>query len=594
MSARVWQETGAGQWAGALRGPKYADGVISETAATPGVTGKGRDYAAEQRRWEAGALRRALTREQRKEPFLTGSGIEVEPLYGPVQLEGHEAASDEGFPGEAPFTRGIQATMYRGRLWSIRQYAGYGTARDANERFRFLLANGQKGLSVAFDLPTQMGLDSDDPRAAGEVGQVGVAIDSVADMVDLFDGIPLDAVSTSMTINAPAPVLVAMYLVAAERQGVASDAVMGTAQNDVLKEYVARGTYIYPPRASLRLAADLISHCAGHAPRFNAISLSGYHIREAGSTAPQEMAFAIANACEYVAAVVERGVAVDDFAAKLSWIFNTHTDFFEEIAKYRALRRLWARTMSERFGATDPRSMMLRTHTQTGGSTLTAQQPENNIVRAAIQALAATLGGVQSMALSCYDEALSIPTEKAQRIAVRTQQIIGEEIGVTNTVDPLGGSYFVEWLTDELERRASALLDQVDERGGAVACIESGWMQEQIQEEAYRAELAVVSGEKVVVGVNRHTESEEAQPPVIFRTDERAANEQLERLRAQRQHRAGPAATTALEQLHAAAAAPEGELMPSILDAVRADATLGEICGTLRDVFGEYQPPTTI
>jgi methylmalonyl-CoA mutase N-terminal domain/subunit len=567
--------------------------VISETAATPDVTATGRDYRAEQRRWEEGALRRALERPQRKEAFTTGSGIEVGPLYGPAQLDGHEAAADEGLPGEPPFTRGIQTTMYRGRLWSIRQYAGYGTASDANERFRFLLANGQKGLSVAFDLPTQMGLDSDDPRAAGEVGQVGVAIDSVADMEDLFSAIPLDTVSTSMTINAPAPVVVAMYIVAAERQGVPSSGVMGTAQNDVLKEYVARGTYIYPPRPSLRLAADLITHCARHAPKFNAISLSGYHIREAGSTAPQEMAFAVANACEYVAAVVERGVAVDEFASKLSWIFNTHTDFFEEIAKYRALRRVWARVMRERFGATDPRSLMLRTHTQTGGSTLTAQQPENNIVRAAIQALAAALGGVQSMALSCYDEALSIPTEKAQRIAVRTQQIIGEEIGVTNTVDPLGGSYFVEWLTDELERQATALLTQVDDRGGAVACIESGWMQEQIQEEAYRAELAVVSGEKVVVGVNRHTETEEAQPPVIFRTNERAATEQLDRLRAHRERRDAAEVATRLERLRTAAAG-SGELMPAILDAVRADSTLGEICGTLRDVFGEYRPPTTI
>ncbi len=567
--------------------------MISETAPTPGVAGTRRDYAAEQRRWEERALQRALPRGERKESFATGSGIEVDPLYGPAQLDGHDPLLSEGFPGEPPFTRGIQATMYRGRLWSIRQYAGYGTARDANERFRFLLANGQKGLSVAFDLPTQMGLDSDDVRAAGEVGQVGVAIDSVADMEDLFAGIPLDTVSTSMTINAPAPVLVAMYIVAAERQGVAAEGVMGTAQNDVLKEYVARGTYIYPPRPSLRLAADLIAHCARHVPKFNAISLSGYHIREAGSTAPQEMAFAVANACEYVAAAVERGIAVDDFAPKLSWIFNTHTDFFEEIAKYRALRRLWARVMSERFGATDPRSLMLRTHTQTGGSTLTAQQPENNIVRAAIQALAATLGGVQSMALSCYDEALSIPTQKAQRIAVRTQQIIGEEIGVTSTVDPLGGSYFVEWLTDELERRATALLDQVDELGGAVAAIESGWMQEQIQEEAYRAELATVSGEKVVVGVNRYTESEEAQPPVIFRTDERAGREQLERLREHRRRRDGAAAHHALDALRTAAAGDD-ELMPAILDAVRADATLGEICATLRDIFGEYQPPTTI
>ncbi len=578
---------------GATGDPKYAGDVISDTAAVPDVSGASRDYAAEQRRWEQHALRRALERGQRQETFRTGSGIELDPVYGPAQLAGRDPAAAEGFPGEPPFTRGIQATMYRGRLWSIRQYAGYGTAADANARFRFLLANGQKGLSVAFDLPTQMGLDSDDVRAAGEVGQVGVAIDSVTDMEELFTAIPLDQVSTSMTINAPAPVLVAMYIVAAERQGVPGSAVMGTAQNDVLKEYVARGTYIYPPRPSLRLAADLIAHCARSAPRFNAISLSGYHIREAGSTAPQEMAFTIANACEYVSAVVERGVGVDDFASKLSWIFNTHTDFFEEIAKYRALRRMWARVMTERFGARDPRSLMLRTHTQTGGSTLTAQQPENNIVRAAIQALAAVLGGVQSLALSCYDEALSIPTEKAQRIAVRTQQIIGEEIGVTGTVDPLGGSYFVEWLTDELERRAGELLAQVDQRGGAVACIESGWMQEQIQEEAYRAELAVVSGEKVVVGVNRHTESEEAQPPVIFRPDERAAREQLERLRGHRERRDPAPVGGALDRLRAVAAG-DGELMPAILDSVRANATLGEICGTLRDVFGEYRPPTSV
>ena len=567
--------------------------MISEPAATPSPTRPGRDYAAEQRRWEERALHRALQGAPREKDFATGSGIEVAPLYGPAQLEGRDALVEEGFPGEAPFTRGIQATMYRGRLWSIRQYAGFGTARDANERFRFLLANGQKGLSVAFDLPTQMGLDSDDPRAAGEVGQVGVAIDCVADMEELFAGIPLDSVSTSMTINAPASVLVAMYIVAAERQGVDAAAVMGTVQNDVLKEYVARGTYIYPPRPSLRLAADLIVHCAAHAPRFNAISLSGYHIREAGSTAPQEMAFAVANACEYVAAVLERGVDVDDFAPKLSWIFNTHTDFFEEIAKYRALRRLWGRLMSERFGATDPRSLMLRTHTQTGGSTLTAQQPENNIVRAAIQALAAVLGGVQSLALSCYDEALSIPTEKAQRIAVRTQQIIGEEIGVTNTVDPLGGSYYVEWLTDELERQAVALIAEVDARGGAVACIESGWMQEQVQEEAYRAERAVVDGSKVVVGVNRHTDTEEAQPPLIFRPDERVAREQLARLDAHRARRDDDAARSRVDALRGAALG-EGSLMPAILDAVRADATLGEICGTLRDVFGEYRPPATI
>ncbi|MGH7747220.1 MAG: acyl-CoA mutase large subunit family protein, partial [Candidatus Dormibacteria bacterium] len=452
--------------------------------------------------------------------------------------------------------------------------------------FRFLLSAGQTGLSCAFDLPTQMGSDSDHPRAEGEVGKVGVAIDSIEDMRLLLHDLPLDKVTTSMTINATAAILLLLYQLVAEESGVPSRSLGGTIQNDILKEYVARGTYIYPPRPSLRLAADLIAYCSRTAVKFNPISLSGYHIREAGSTAPQEMAFAVANACAYVQAAIDRGVAVDDFAPRLSWIFNTHTDFFEEIAKYRALRRVWAAIMRDRFGARRPQSQMLRTHTQTGGSTLTAQQPENNIVRAAIQALAAVLGGVQSLALSCYDEALSIPTQKAQRIAVRTQQIIGEEIGVTNTVDPLGGSYFVEALTDELQRRATALIEEIDSRGGAVACIEAGWMQEQIQAEAYRAERAVVSGEKVVVGVNRHTETDEADPTPIFRPDERVMNEQLERLRGHRTDRDQAAVSTALDALGAAALDGSADLMPPILEAVRAYATLGEICGSLREVFG--------
>ena len=543
--------------------------------------------------WQDTMLAPARARGERRDVFETGSGIPVEPLYTEADLARHDPLRHEGFPGVPPFTRGIQPTMYRGRVWSIRQYAGYGTAADANARFRYLLAQGQPGLSVAFDLPTQMGLDSDDPRSLGEVGQVGVAIDSVRDMEDLFEGIPLSAVSTSMTINAPAPVLVAMYVVAAERQGLDAASVMGTVQNDVLKEYIARGTFIYPPRASLRLAADLIVWCTVNTPKFNPISLSGYHIREAGSTAPQEMAFAIANACAYVQASVDRGVGVDDFAPKLSWIFNTHIDFFEEIAKYRALRRMWSRIMSTRFGACDPRSLMLRTHTQTGGSTLTAQQPENNIVRAAIEALAAVLGGVQSLALSCYDEALSIPTEKAQRIAVRTQQIIAEETGVTSTVDPLGGSYFVEWLTDELERDATRLLDEIDELGGAVACIEAGWMQQRIQDEAYRTERAVASGDKVIVGVNRYTETEEGEPPLLFRPDVRAMAEQAERLARYRTLRDPGPVESSLVAVRNAASSDE-TLMPRILDAVRAEATLGEICGALRSVFGEYQPPATI
>jgi methylmalonyl-CoA mutase N-terminal domain/subunit len=552
------------------------------------------DFTEALREWEEERLEPAQKRGERQGSFETGSGIPVKPLYTAADLAAHDALRDEGFPGQPPFTRGIQTTMYRGRPWSIRQYAGFGTAHDANTRFRYLLANGQPGLSVAFDLPTQMGLDSDDARSAGEVGQVGVAIDSVRDMEDLFRDIPLGGVSTSMTINAPAPVLVAMYVVAAERQGVPHADVTGTVQNDVLKEYIARGTFIYPPRPSLRLAGDLIAWCTRNAGRFNPISLSGYHIREAGSTAPQEMAFAVANACAYVQAALDHGVDVDAFAPKLSWIFNTHMDFFEEIAKYRALRRMWAEIMSSRFGAKDPRSLMLRTHTQTGGSTLTAQQPENNIVRAAVEALAAVLGGVQSLALSCYDEALSIPTEKAQRIAVRTQQIIADETGVTATVDPLAGSYYVEWLTDELERRALELYRDVERRGGAVACIEAGWMQELIQDEAYRTEQAIARGDKVIVGVNRYTETEEADPPLLFHPDQRVMNEQMERLAALRRDRDAAAVEAARAVLRDAASTPGAPLMDAILGAVRAEATLGEICGTLREVFGEYRPPATI
>jgi methylmalonyl-CoA mutase N-terminal domain/subunit len=516
----------------------------------------------------------------------TTSGIEIRALYGPGD-EGD--VTRIGAPGEFPFTRGLRSDGYRTRPWTIRQYAGYGSAGEANERFRFLLAQGQPGLSVAFDLPTQMGLDSDDPRALGEVGRVGVAIDSLDDVVALFDGIPLDQVSTSMTINAPAPVLVAMYVVAAELQGVRAASVRGTAQNDVLKEYVARGTYIYPPRPSLRLAADLVAWCAAEAPRFNAISLSGYHIREAGSTAVQEMAFALANAIAYVEAVLAHGVAVDDFAPRLSWIFNTHTDFFEEIAKYRALRRMWATIMRDRFGALDPRSLQLRTHTQTGGSTLTLQQPENNIVRAALQALAAVLGGVQSLALSCYDEATAIPTEHAQTLAVRTQQILAEEIGVTNTADPLGGSWFVESLTDELEARAWEWLAEVERIGGAVAAVETGFYQRAIDEEAYRAEMALESGARVVVGINRYREGDEPQP-VAFHVDPSLAGGQRARLGSLRSSRDGAAADAALAALRADCEQPDVNAMPAIVAAVRARATLGEICGAMRGVFGEYRP----
>ena len=540
------------------------------------------------RRWEEGPLAKSLQKSsERRDRFDTLSGIETDRIYTPEQVGELDYERDLGFPGQYPFTRGIQPTMYRGRYWTIRQYAGFGTPEATNERFKFLLSQGQPGLSTAFDLPTQMGLDSDDDRAAGEVGQVGVAIDSLADMETVFEGIPLDRVSTSMTINAPAPVLVAMYVAVGDKQGVGRNTISGTAQNDVLKEYVARGTFIYPPKPSLRLAADLIAWCAQEAPKFNAISLSGYHMREAGSTAVQEIAFSFANAIAYVEAVRDRGVEVDAFAPRLSWIFNTHMNFFEEIAKYRALRRLWARIMKERFGATDPRSMMLRTHTQTGGSTLTAQQPENNIVRAAIQALAAALGGVQSMALSCYDEALAIPTEKAQKIAVRTQQIIAEEIGITDTIDPMAGSYYLEWLTDELERRAVEEMEKVEGMGGAVEAIESGYYHRAILDEAYRWEQALNEGERVVVGVNKYRDEVEPQPE-YFKVDQTMADQQRRKLKRLRDERDSAVAEKALAGLRAAA---EGEqnTMPAIIEAVHPYCTLGEICGAMREVFGEYK-----
>ena len=540
--------------------------------------------------WERGPLSKSLARGERKSSFETPSGLPIDIVYTPADIADLDYERDLGMPGQYPFTRGIRANMYRGQAWSIRQYAGFGTAEESNKRFKFLLEHGQPGLSVAFDLPTQMGMDSDDERAGGEVGQVGVAIDSLADMETLFEGIPLAEVSTSMTINAPAPVLAAMYIVVAEKQGAAPDQINATTQNDVLKEYVARGTFIYPPGPSLRLAADLIAHCARHVPKFNAISLSGYHMREAGSTAVQEIAFSFANAMAYIDATLERGIDVDEFAGRLSWIFNTHIDFFEEIAKYRALRRMWAKLMRERYHAEKPGSWMLRTHTQTGGSLLTAQQPENNITRAAIQALSAVLGGVQSMALSCYDEALAIPTEKAQQIAVRTQQIIAEEIGVTDTVDPLAGSYYVEHLTNELELRAWAELEKIEkEIGGAVAAIETGYYQGCIQEESYKFEKAVESGERVVVGVNKYRDEGE-QPHPFFRADNPALERaQVAKLEALRAHREAAAVESSLAGLRAAAEDGKTDLMPPIIDAVRAYATLGEICGVMRDVFGEYR-----
>ena len=552
----------------------------------------GEDLSAAAKRWEDETLAPALKRSsERDAPFETSIGP-VERLYTPLDRADADYGRDVGYPGEYPFTRGVQPTMYRGKLWTIRQYAGFGNAKQTNERFKFLLSQGQNGLSTAFDLPTQIGYDSDDPMAEGEVGQVGVAIDSLQDMEAVFDGIPLDKVSTSMTINAPAAILVAMYIAVAEKQGVASSDITGTAQNDVLKEYVARGTYIYPPRPSLRIAADLLAYCVRNAPKFNPISVSGYHIREAGSTAAQEVAFAFANAIEYIEACQARGCGVDEIAPRISWIFNAHNNFFEEVAKFRALRRMWARLMRERFKAEDPKSWLLRTHVQTGGATLTAQQPENNVVRAALQALATTLGGVQSLALSCFDEALALPTEQAQRMAVRTQQIIAHETGVADTIDPFAGSYYVEQLTDDIEAKAQEILDHVEDLGGAVAAIEGGYVQQQIQEAAVRQQQEIESGRRVVVGVNKF-QTEEKQPPTIFRVDAERAKAQIERVQRLRAERDGEAARASLKRLEAAARG-EDNLMPPILEAVKAYATLGEISGEMRKVFGEYRAPTAV
>jgi len=551
------------------------------------------DLTNERRRWHETTYAKAKARGgERKDTDFRTSSADAHPSYTPEDLADIDYNGEIGYPGEYPYTRGVQATGYRGRLWSIRQYAGYGTAAETNQRFKFLLKEGQPGLSVAFDLPTQLGYDSDDPLSVGEVGKVGVAIDTLADMETMFKGIPLDQVSTSMTINAPASVLVAMYAVVGQKQGVPQDRVSGTAQNDVLKEYVARGTYIYPPKPSLRLAADLMSYCARELPRFNAISISGYHMRDAGCTAAQEMAFTFANAIAYIEASLERGVGVDDIGPRISWIFNTQNNFLEEVAKYRALRRMWAKIMRERFKAEDARSWMLRTHVQTGGATLTAQQPENNIVRAALQALATALGGVQSLALSCYDEALALPTEEAQRIAVRTQQVIGYESGVANTADPVGGSYYIEWLTNELERKAWEYIDRVEDMGGAIAAIESGYVQREIQEASYAYQQAIDEGKKVIVGVNKFVQEDE-EPQMIFRVNPEAERAQIKRLARVRKERDRASVDAALSRLEEVSRDGENLMYP-IVEAVKAYASVGEICGVMRRVFGDYQPPTAV
>jgi methylmalonyl-CoA mutase N-terminal domain/subunit len=518
----------------------------------------------------------------RTEKRETDSGIEVKPVY-----TADDVGTDElELPGEFPYTRGPYPDMYRGRPWTIRQYAGFASAEETNARFRFLLARGQTGLSVAFDLPTQLGYDSDDPQALGEVGRTGVAIDSLEDMRILFDSIPLDEVSTSMTINAPASLLLLLYELVAEEQGVPGNALQGTVQNDILKEYVARGNYIFPPRPSMRLTTDLFAYCAERIPNWNTISISGYHIREAGSTAVQELAFTLANGIAYAAAAIEAGLSPDDFGARLSFFFNAHNHFFQEVAKFRAARRLWASIMRERFGATNPRALALRFHAQTGGSTLTAQQPENNIVRVAIQALSAVAGGAQSLHTNGYDEALALPTERSARIALRTQQLLAHETGVTDTADPLGGSFFIEALTDELETRARELIERVDEVGGAVAAIEEGLVQREIDEAAFQYTSEVESGERVIVGVNRFAEAD-AEEVELHRLDPEGEMRQVQRTARVRAERDPAVAEAALAEVSRVAGGAEN-LLPPLREALRAGCTVGEICNVLREEFGTY------
>jgi methylmalonyl-CoA mutase N-terminal domain/subunit len=510
----------------------------------------------------------------------------VQRLYTPVHVEG-EYSNKLGMPGDYPYTRGVQNTMFRGRFWTMRQYAGFATAEESNKRYKYLLQQGQTGLSVAFDLPTQIGYDSDHALSQGEVGKVGVAIDSLADMELLFEGIPLDKVSTSMTINAPAAVLLAMYIAVGEKQGVSPDKLNGTIQNDILKEYVARGTYIYPPLPSMRLITDIFAYCSKQVPNWNTISISGYHIREAGSTAEQEIAFTLADGVAYVDAAIKAGLDVDDFAPRLSFFFNAHNDLLEEVAKYRAARRIWATIMKERFKAKNPKSMMLRFHTQTGGSTLTAQQPDNNIVRVAIQALAAVLGGTQSLHTNSRDEALALPSEDSVKIALRTQQIIAYESGVAETVDPLAGSYYVESMTDRIEAGVRKYLDKIDSLGGAVKAIENGYIQQEIQDAAYAYQMDIESGERVVVGLNKF-QVQEKPPTGLLKVDPKVGEMQSKKLVELKATRDNAAVSAALKKLENAAKG-EDNLMPLILEAVRVYATLGEISDVLRVVFGEYQ-----
>ncbi len=537
--------------------------------------------------WDENLQKNLEKRPERKDEFKTDSNIPVETVYTPLDLENFDYLEQLGLPGEYPFTRGVQPNLYRGRLFTMRQYAGFGSAEETNKRFRYLLDQGQTGLSIAFDLPTQIGYDSDHLLARGEVGKVGVAIDSLKDMEILFDQIPLDQVTTSMTINSPAAIILAMYLAMAEEQGVDLSQLGGTIQNDILKEYVARGTYIFPPEPSMRLITDIFEFCGEKVPSWNTISISGYHIREAGSTAVQEIAFTLANGIAYVDTAVKAGMEVDKFGPRLSFFFNAHQNFFEEIAKFRAARRVWAKIMKERFGAQNPRSMMLRFHTQTAGCSLTAQQPMVNLMRVAFQALSACLGGTQSLHTNSYDEALALPSEHAVLMALRTQQVVAYELGVTDTVDPMGGSYFMENLTDQIEEQVINYIEQIDELGGAVRAIEQGFMQKEIQQSAYDYQKEVESNERVVIGVNKFVTQQE-EPTELLKMDPTVSERQEEKLKKLREERNGKEVANALQQLRSAAQTDEN-LMPYILNAVKVYATIGEICDVLREVFGEFQ-----
>jgi methylmalonyl-CoA mutase N-terminal domain/subunit len=529
---------------------------------------------------------------ERKADFANTSGIPVNRVYTPLDMEGFDYLKQLGMPGQYPYTRAVQPTAYRGRYWTMRQYAGFASADETNERYHFLLKSGQTGLSVAFDLPTQIGYDSDHPLAQGEVGKVGVCIDSLWDMERLFQGIPLDQVSTSMTINSPCAILMAMYLAVAEKQGVPFDKLRGTVQNDILKEYPARGTYIFAPRPSMRLITDIFAYCTKEVPQWNTISISGYHIREAGSTAVQEVAFTLANGIAYVEAAIQAGMGVDEFGPRLSFFFNSHSDFLEEVAKFRAARRLWAKIMKERFNAQDPRSLMLRFHTQTAGCSLTAQQPLNNIMRVAFQAMSAVLGGTQSLHTNSFDEALALPSEVAVQVALRSQQVVAYETNVCDTIDPLAGSYYIEKLTDEVEARAQDYIDQIDRMGGAVAAIEKGFIQKEIGASAYRFQREIEKGERIIVGLNRF-QTHEDKLTGLLKVDPEVGEKQKARLQELKNTRDNAAVQQALAELKTAAAGTDN-LMPPILKAVKALATLGEVCDTLRAVFGEYEAPALI